>query len=603
MKPQLVPFEETNSPLLPVAAIVFALAIFVVDTYTPLGIAVAVLYVVVVLMAGRFFQRRGVLIVGFACLFLTILSYLIQHGETYGAPFIRCLVSLAAIGITTFLALRIQAAGTVLREQAKLLDLSHDTIFVRDMNTVITFWNRGAEQLYGWTREEAIGKVAHQLLKTVFPVPLKGVMEELLNNDRWEGQLIHTKRDGSQVVVASRWSLQRDKAGRPVAVLETNNDVTERKQAEDALRQSEAYLTEAQRLSSTGSFGWIVSPAKIHWSEQAYRIFECDRATEPTLDFILERTHPEDRDFLQRLLQRVSRNRDDWEIEHRLLMPDGTIKYIHAVAHATQGSGGELIYIGALMDVTATKRAEQDLHRMQAELSHVTRVTTLGELTASIAHEVNQPLAAVVTNADSSLRWLNRETPQLGEARNALERIIRDANRASEVIRRIRNLASNSGQERVPVDLNEAIRDSLLLLQHELTRQGVTLRLELASPLPSVLGDRVQLQQVVINLMMNGIEAMANVKDRSRQLVVRSDEHGPNQVLVVMQDSGTGIDSEHAERLFEAFFTTKQGGMGMGLSICRSIVEAHEGRLWATPNDGPGTTFQFILPADGASGP
>jgi two-component system, LuxR family, sensor kinase FixL len=483
MKRQLAPFDETNSALLPVAAIVFALAIFVVDTYTPLGIAVAVLYVVVVLMAGRFFQRRGVLLVGFACLFLTILSYLIQHGETYGAPLIRCLVSLAAIGITTFLALRIQAAGTVLREQARLLDLSHDTIFVRDMNAVITFWNRGAEQLYGWTREEAIGKVAHQLLRTVFPLPVEELREELLRDDRWEGELVHCKRDGSQVVVASRWSLQRDKAGRPVAVLETNNDVTERKRAEDA-----------------------------------------------------------------------------------------------------------------------SKRSEEELHRMQAELSHVTRVTTLGELTASIAHEVNQPLAAVVTNADSCLRWLDREPPQLGEARSALQRIVRDANRASDVIRRIRKLASNSDQEWVPVDLNEAIHDSLLLLQRELTRQGVTLRLELASPLPSVLGDRVQLQQVIINLMMNGIEAMANVTDRSRQLVVRSDEHGADQVVVVMQDSGTGIDPEHAERLFEAFFTTKPGGMGMGLSICRSIIEAHEGRLWASPNDGPGTTFQFVLPADRAGG-
>ncbi len=240
MKPSLLLLAgESHSPLLPLTAVLFAVAVFIVDTFTPLGIAVAVLYVVVVLMAGRFFERRGVLFVGFACLALTIVSYGLQHGDTYGPAFVRCLVSLAAIAITTFLALRIQAAGAILREQASLLDITYDAVFARDMNDVITFWNCGAEELYGWQSEEALGKISHELLHTVFPGPREEIRAELLRSDRWEGELTHTKRDGTEVVVASRWSIRRDRTG-PAAILETNNDVTERKRAENALRKSEA---------------------------------------------------------------------------------------------------------------------------------------------------------------------------------------------------------------------------------------------------------------------------------------------------------------------------------------------------------------------------
>ena len=286
MKDSALLAGETTSPLLPLAAVLFAIAVFVIDTFTPLGIAVAVLYVVVVLMAGQFFQRPGVLFVGFACIALTILSYVVQHGETYGPALIRCLVSIAAITITTFLALRIQSAGTVLREQADLLETTHDAIFVRDMNDIITFWNRGAEELYGWPREEAVGKVTHELLQTVFPAPLQDIKAALIRDNRWEGELIHTKRDGSEVVVASRWSMQRNRAGRPLAILETNNDVTERKRAENALRRSEANLADAQKLSKTGSFAWDVTSGKVRWSEEAYRIFEHDPNVEPTLDLV-----------------------------------------------------------------------------------------------------------------------------------------------------------------------------------------------------------------------------------------------------------------------------------------------------------------------------
>jgi C4-dicarboxylate-specific signal transduction histidine kinase len=249
------------------------------------------------------------------------------------------------------------------------------------------------------------------------------------------------------------------------------------------------------------------------------------------------------------------------------------------------------------MDITATTRAQEALQEAQAELTHVTRVTTLGELTASIAHEVNQPLAGIVINGEASLRWLGHKTPDVDEVRHAVERIISDARRASDVIRRIRDLAKKATPEMVPIDVNDIIDDALLLVQRQALNQRVGLQLELESGLPPVLGDRVQLQQVVINLVINGIEAMAHVTARPRWMLVRSHRDEGGQVLVAVQDSGVGIDPENANRLFNAFYTTKGDGMGMGLSISRSIVEAHGGRIWATNNEGPGATIQFALPA------
>ena len=244
-------------------------------------------------------------------------------------------------------------------------------------------------------------------------------------------------------------------------------------------------------------------------------------------------------------------------------------------------------------------RAEEALQKAQAELAHVTRVMTLGELTASIAHEVNQPLAAVVTNGQAGLRWLDLETPRLDRVRAAVERIVRDANRASEVIQRIRALAKKNPTLMVSLDINEVIREAILLVRREVSSHGVSLRMELASALPAVLGDRVQLQQVVVNLVINGVDAMATISDRPREILVQSQPHESRYVLVAVRDSGIGISSENAERLFNAFFTTKPSGMGMGLSISRSIIMAHGGRLWVSPNADHGAAFQFTVPIDG----
>jgi PAS domain S-box-containing protein len=256
-------------------------------------------------------------------------------------------------------------------------------------------------------------------------------------------------------------------------------------------------------------------------------------------------------------------------------------------------------YRGSGTDITAAIRAdqaEQALREAQAELAHVTRVTTLGELTASIAHEVNQPLAAAVANAEACLRWLDRETPDVAAARRSVEWVINDSRRASEVIRRVRALAKKSDIEKVPLDVNDVVREAIVLVQRELSSQLISLRTELAPSLPMILGDRVQLQQVIINLVMNSIEAMQPIAHRPRELVIRSDQDETRSVHVSVTDCGVGISAETANQLFDPFFTTKSSGMGMGLSICRSIVEAHGGRLLASPNEGPGATFQFVMP-------
>jgi two-component system, LuxR family, sensor kinase FixL len=357
-----------------------------------------------------------------------------------------------------------------LREQASLLNLTHDSIFVRDMNNLITYWNHGAEEFYGWRAKDVVGRVTtHQLLHTVFPVPLDKIEEELLRTGRWEGELLHSKADGTQAVVASRWSLLRDELQQPLRVLETNNDITDRKQTEEGLR------------------------------------------------------------------------------------------------------------------------------RAHADLAHISRVTTMGELVASLSHELNQPIAAAVTNADACVRWLAGNTPDLEEARTAAMRIVKDGKRASEVINRIHLFFKKGATERTAVDIGDVVREMIILLRNELTRNSISVQTELAADLPRVLGDRVQLQQVVLNLIMNSIAAMKDVNGK-RELAIKAQQAEDQQVIVCVSDTGVGLPPQQADQVFDAFFTTKPEGTGMGLSISRSIIESHDGRLWATGNCAGGASFYFVLP-------
>jgi PAS domain S-box-containing protein len=387
----------------------------------------------------------------------------------------------------------------------------------------------------------------------------------------------------------------RDAEGKIVKWYGVNVDIEDRKRAEEALRRSEAYLAEAQRLSLTGSFGWRIESGEIIWSEETYRIFEFDPALKPTVALVLQRTHPDDRVLVVQATERASQHGFPIDLAHRLLLPDGSVKHVKVLAHATETRAGEREYIGAITDITAAKSAEQALHRAQAELAHAARVATLGELAASIVHEVNQPITAIVNNGNASLNWLRAQSPDLEEVRTSVQSMISDGHRAGEVIRRLRLLAKKGDPQKVALKINDVIDDVLLLVDREMLSHQVAVRTKLAEDVPAVFGDRVQLQQVIINLIMNGIDAMVPVVDRPRELVIRS-EHQEKQVLVAIEDSGIGIDPTHMDRLFDAFFTTKSDGMGMGLPICRSIINAHGGQLWVAQNVAAGTTFHFSLP-------
>ena len=463
-------------PLLPTATALLAGAIFVADTFTNADIAVAMLYVAVVLIAGRFSTAAGIMWTGAICIVLTIASYLLtlpsgllpMPGSVFAAT-VNGLIAIVAIGSTTAIVVQQKSAEGSLRERAALLDLTHDTVFSRGMDDVITYWNRGAEELYGWSRAEAIGKVSHQLLQTSFPVSPEHTQAELERTGRWEGELVHVRRDGTSVVVDSRWALQRDSNGRPALILETNNDITERKRGEEALLQA------------------------------------------------------------------------------------------------------------------------------QLERDRLNRVMMVGEMTTSIVHELNQPIAGVITNASAALRWLKMSPPELREVEQALDRIIRDGNRVGPIVGRVRALARKVPPQKERLDINATIEEVVALTDAELRKHQVALRVRLTLGLPPAMVDRIQIQQVLVNLVVNASEAMSAISHRPRELTITSGL-SPDGVVVEVRDTGPGFELAQADRLFHSFYTTKPNGTGMGLAISRSIIQAHGGQLSAAPNAPYGAVFQFTLP-------
>jgi signal transduction histidine kinase len=371
--------------------------------------------------------------------------------------------------------------------------------------------------------------------------------------------------------------------------------------SEEELRRSEAFLAEGQRLSSTGSFSWKVATDAVTWSEQLYRIYEVEVGEPVTLDTIRAPVHPEDLSLMDNTFEQARDGVNDLDWQYRLVMPDQSIKYLHAVAHATRDQDGQLECIAAVQDVSARRASEEALAKARSELANVARVTSLGVLTASIAHEVNQPLSGIITNAATCLRMLDANPPNLDGARETARRTIRDGIRGADVITRLRALFSNEEYTLEPLDINEVTRELLVLTLSDLQRNHVALRHELAENLPIIPGDRVQLQQVILNLLRNASDAMAETHGRPRQLLVKTERDEGDGVRLSVRDTGVGIDPENIDKLLDAFYTTKSDGMGIGLSVSRSIVERHHGRLWAEPNDGSGATFSFCIPSGPAS--
>jgi len=483
--------------------------------------------------------------------------------------------------------------------KAAIVDSALDCVVTIDHEGCITEFNPAAEHTFGYPREEVLGK---HLPDVIIPPSLREKHQQGFARYLATGEaqvlgkrieMTAVRADGSEFPV--ELAVTRIPLEGPPSFTGHLRDITERKRAEQELRRSQAFLAEAQHLSRTGSFSWRVATDEITWSEQLYRMFQIDRDAQVTFELICTRIHPEDLSVFQEHIERSRRDRSDVQLEFRLQMPDGAVKYVHVAAHI-RGDHGQPEYIGAVQDVTERRSSEEALSKARSELSQVARVTSLGVLTASIAHEVNQPLSGIITNAGTCLRMLAADPPNVEGARETVRRTIRDGNRAADVISRLRALYGKKEPTIESVDLNEATREVLALSLSELQRNRVIVQQELVDDLPLVAGDRVQLQQVILNLLRNASDAMSTIDDRPRDLLIRTEPDDDGRVCLSVSDVGTGFEPQATDNLFEAFYTTKNEGMGIGLSVSRSIIERHHGRLWAMPNSGPGVTFSFSVP-------
>jgi PAS domain S-box-containing protein len=473
-------------------------------------------------------------------------------------------------------------------------------IILADHNHQLLNTNRALQTMLGYTAEE---------LRELSPVDLMADEEheaarqrlaELRQGIRSNYEVVTRcrRKDGSPIWLNMFVStIPGDENSEPI-YFATAIDITDRYKAESELRRYAAYLVEAEKLSHTGCWARNLKTGEMFWSQEQWRIFNLDPATTPlSYEVFLELIHPEDRTMFEEISQRAGENNQAYDIPFRAVIRGGKIKYLHHVGKPSFETDGRVVeYIGVTMDETDRIRASTAAQEAQAELARVARLTTMGELAASIAHEINQPLAAVIASGNAALRWLARTPPNLQEAREALISVVEEGSRASDVIGRVRALLRNRKPEYVQLDINEAIREVVGFTRHALRSRDVAVQLRLPEGLPPALGDRVQLQQVVMNLIMNGADAMASIVERPRVLQIESGYDDGRSVLISIRDSGTGIDDAIRERIFEPLFTTKPTGMGMGLSICRSIVEAHGGRLWASLAKPNGTEFQFTIP-------
>ena len=544
--------------------------------------------------------------------------------------------------LTSLLMFRNQGESERKLEEAQ--SLAHVGHWERDTETDLITWSDETYRIFGLRPQERIFNLA-QLPELVHPedkqIVTKAVAEALRGGPRYDVEYRVVRPNGEVRLVHSQGDVMWNESGRPRRMFGTVQDITERKQAEQRLVAQHtvtqilaqaATLQEATAKILRAVCECLVWDVGALWSlDKEAGVLRC---VEVWHKESIEVAEFEATSHATTFIPGIGLPGRVWFSREPLYIPDvvrdanfprapiAAREVLHAAFGFPILLGGEVLGVMEffsyeirqpdqdLLDMMATigsqigqfierKRAEDALHHAQVELAHVTRVATLGEMTASIAHEVNQPLTAVIANANASLRWLAAATPNLDEARNAVSRIVRDGNRAGEVIARIRALVQKTDTEKVRLDINQTIQEVVLLMQNEAVRKGVAIRMDLATNVPPVLGDRIQLQQVILNLVMNGIEAMDTVTDRPREMVIRSSAHESDQLLVAVQDSGVGIDSQNLEKIFDTFYTTKSQGMGMGLAISRSIVENHGGRLWAVPNDGPGATFQFTLQACG----
>ena len=483
-----------------------------------------------------------------------------------------------------------------------IIDTVPAQLWTESPEGVVDFVNRRWIDYTGMTLEQAVGSGWNRM---VHPDDIERVLT------RWRKLVAEGKpREIESRLRRSdgeyRWFLSRccplvDRSGHILGWYGSDTDIHDLKAAEETLRRSEGYLAEAQRLSHTGSWALVPGmPDITYMSEECYRLMGFDSHDGPLrFEMVLQRLHPDDQARIREVVETADREKSNFELDYRVVHPGGEIRDIHAVGHPVLSPSGDLVeLVGTVIDITERKRAEEERERLrqaQADLARVNRVTTMGELTASLAHEVNQPIGAAVTNASTCLRWLAGDTPNLEEARAAAMRVVTDGRRAAEIISRVRQLFKKGSTERELLDVNEVVREMIVILQGEAARQNIVATMDLAEDLPQVLGDRVQLQQVMMNLIMNGIDAMKSVNG-ARELAINSRLVETEEILVSVSDTGVGLPPKQADQIFDAFFTTKLHGTGMGLRISGTIVESHGGRLWAEDNSPRGARFHFTLP-------
>jgi PAS domain S-box-containing protein len=475
-----------------------------------------------------------------------------------------------------------------------------------DTDGRVISWNRGAERISGYTSDEIIGEYFSRFYSAedVQQGKPESHLKRAAEEGRCEAEGWRIRKDGIRFWANAVITTLSDMAGRVRGFATIVRDITERKRVEEKLRRSETYLAEGQRISHTGSWAVKVPSGEVFWSAEMFRIYGLDpETTMISQQIAFQLIHPEDRAFVAEAIAGAIGEKTDYDVEHRAILPDGSLRYVHALGHPVSNEAGNIVeYVGTLADITERNRAEEALEKLQAQLAHVGRVTTMGELGAAIAHELNQPLGAIVNNANVALRLAAAATTTApAELLEVLVDIVKDVNRASAIVARIRALMKQLPPAAEPLQLDDLVQDVLALAERAIAEQRIAVRIEISHDLPPASGDRVQLEQVLLNLMMNSIEAMSGVVTSRRILTIRAHPaalNGRPAIQITVDDLGCGFSAEQAGRLFESFYTTKPNGLGMGLSICRSIVEAHGGHLWAQANEDSGATFVFSLPVE-----
>jgi PAS domain S-box-containing protein len=611
-----------------VAAVVFA-----IDVHGQQVFAVGVGYVIVILLAARAHRKSWVLTAAAGCAILVFAGYLLAHGlDRPQEPLIRSLVGLSAVVAAAMFAWQSLTASETLRGYTTALDQAHDSVLVTDLEGIVIYWNKGASELYGWEPEQALGKPAGDLMTTDVPLP-SVEHPEFAEDGSWQGEVVTQSRDGRQLIVHCRCLILRDDKHRPTGVLTTANDITARHQADLEIRRSEARSRHIFQATGVSIWECDFSAVKARTSElyrsgvtdmgrymvenpsfvrEAIDLTRVKDVNDATLAMFgasskseiigpVSRVWPTESEtsFAGSIVAAIA-NVPRFVTEVTLCKLDGTrIDVLFSTAFPPESSARDSIFV-AVSDLTARNEAQAALQATQLDLAHATRLTALGELTASIAHEVNQPLAGVLSNAQASLRWIRRPEPQIDQAVRSLEAIVEQTRRAGAIIQGIRSLAKKQAPVVQGFDLGALVRETLDLLRAELKRHETELSFEAAQQPLVVSADRVQIQQVIINLVINGLQAMDALAPSARRLIVACDA-ADERARVAVTDQGPGISSEIAGNLFTAFVTTKPDGMGLGLSVCSSIMARHGGRIWADAGAEGGACLRFSLPITSTS--